>query len=155
MFWEILLRRSYGEKLDLPNETTITTLARFEKKNGLELTIDTSTRAFAEVRRGQLRIALQFGKQGIMQFRGFLAGVVLVFAGLSALAEPKAYEVVKYKGKAEGMTFALDDGDGYPHPSEMRVTDRKSGKTTRFGLDDAVKCDFCRQSGAPTKERSS
>ena len=62
---------------------------------------------------------------------------MLLFACFSALAEPKAYEVVKYKGIAEGMIFALDFGDGYPDASEMRVTDRKSGKSTRFGLDDS------------------
>jgi hypothetical protein len=77
-----------------------------------------------------------------MQLRGFLAGVVLVFACLSALAEPKAYERVKYRGKAEGMTFVLNYGDGYAHASEMWITDRKSGKTTRFGLDDSNEMRF-------------
>jgi len=63
-----------------------------------------------------------------------VATVVLVFACGSVFAEPKAYEVVKYKGKAEGVTFALDYGDGYPHASHMKVTDRR-GKTTAFDLD--------------------
>lgn len=77
-----------------------------------------------------------------MQFRVFLTVVVLIFACGSAVAEPKAYEVVKYKGKAEGMTFALDFGDGYPDASEMKVTERKSGKSTRFGLDDSDEMRF-------------
>jgi hypothetical protein len=77
-----------------------------------------------------------------MQFRGLLAVVVLVFACLSAVAEPKAYELVKYKGKAEGVTIALDYGAGYPEASHMRVTDRKSGKTTRFMLDESGEMRF-------------
>jgi len=77
-----------------------------------------------------------------MEFRILLAVVVVVVACRSAVAEPKAYEVVKYKGKAEGITFALDYGDGYPDASEMKVTDRKSGKSTRFGLDDSSEMRF-------------
>ena len=90
----------------------------------------------------RLRIALQFGKQGIMQLRVLFIAAVLFFACRSAVAEPKAYELVKYKGKAEGLIFALDFGDGYPDASEMRVTDRKSGKSTRFGLDDSSEMRF-------------
>ncbi len=77
-----------------------------------------------------------------MQFRGFLAVVVLVFACLSAVAEPKAYEVVKYKGKAGGVTIALDFADGYVDASHMWVTDRKSGKRTQFMLDDSGEMRF-------------
>ena len=77
-----------------------------------------------------------------MQFRAFLGIVVLMFSCLSAVAEPKAYEVVKYKGKAEGVTIALDYGAGYPEASHMRITDRKSGKITRFGLDDSGEMRF-------------
>ena len=77
-----------------------------------------------------------------MQFRLLFAVVVLVLACGSVVAEPKAYEVVKYKGKAQGVTIALDFGDGYPEASEMRVTDRKSGKSTRFGLDDSGEMRF-------------
>lgn len=68
--------------------------------------------------------------------------LLLVFASWSARAEPKAYEVVKYEGKAEGMTFVLNYGAGYAHASEMWVTDRKIGKTTRFGLDDSGEMRF-------------
>jgi hypothetical protein len=77
-----------------------------------------------------------------MKFRTFLAVVGLVFACLSAFAEPKAYEVVKYKGKAEGVTFALEFGAGYVDASHMWVTDRKSGKRTRFMLDESDEMRF-------------
>ena len=77
-----------------------------------------------------------------MQFRASFAVLVLVFACRSAVAEPKAYEVVKYKGKAEGVTIALDYGDGYPGASHIWVTDRKSGKTTRFMLDESGEMRF-------------
>lgn len=77
-----------------------------------------------------------------MKFRAFLAVVPLAFACLSAVAEPKAYEVVKYKGKAEGVTIALDYGAGYPEASRMWVTDRKGGKTTRFMLDESGEMRF-------------
>jgi hypothetical protein len=81
-----------------------------------------------------------------------LAGVVLVITCLSAMAEPKAYEVVKYKGKAEGVTFALDFGDGYPEASHMRVTDRR-GKTTPFNLDDSGEMRFVpRKQSDPKRE---
>jgi hypothetical protein len=84
-----------------------------------------------------------------MQFRGLFAVVVLLFACRPAVAEPKAYEVVKYKGAANGVTIALDYGDGYPQASHMRVTDRKGGKTTRFVLDESGEMRFVaeKQSG--------
>ncbi len=70
------------------------------------------------------------------------AAVVLMFACRSAVAEPKAYEVVKYKGTAEGVTIALDYGDGYPDASHLWVTERKSGKITRFMLDESGEMRF-------------
>jgi P pilus assembly chaperone PapD len=86
-----------------------------------------------------------------MKFRGFLAVVLLVFACLSAGAEPKAFELVKYKGKAEGVSFALDYGAGYPDASRMWVTDRKSGKTTRFMLDESGEMRFVPKKPTPQK----
>lgn len=77
-----------------------------------------------------------------MQFRMLFAAVVLMFACRSAVAEPKAYEVVKYKGTAEGVTIALDYGDGYPDASHLWVTERKSGKITRFMLDESGEMRF-------------
>jgi hypothetical protein len=51
----------------------------------------------------------------------------------SAFAEAKAYDVVNYRGKGGGVTFALDYGAGYVEASQMRITE--NGKTTRFMLD--------------------
>jgi hypothetical protein len=88
-----------------------------------------------------------------MQFRALFAVVVLVFACRSAVAEPKAYEVVKYKGKAEGVTIALDYGNGYPDASHLWVTDRKSGKATRFMLDESGEMRFVpKKLGAQKRE---
>lgn len=92
--------------------------------------------------RHELRVALQSSKKRVMQFRALFAVVVLLFVCRSAVAEPKAYEVVKYKGTADGVTIALDYGDGYPQASHMWVTDRKSGKTTRFMLDESGEMRF-------------
>jgi hypothetical protein len=77
-----------------------------------------------------------------MQFRALFTVVVLLCACRSAVAEPKAYEVVKYKGAANGVTIALDYGDGYPQASHLWVTDGKSGKTTRFMLDESGEMRF-------------
>jgi hypothetical protein len=76
-----------------------------------------------------------------MQLRALFTVVVLVFACGSAVAEPKAYQLVKYKGKAEGVTIALDYAGGYQEASRMWVTDRK-GKTTRFMLDESGELRF-------------
>ena len=89
-----------------------------------------------------MRVALQSGKKRVMQFRALFAVVVLLFVCRSAVAEPKAYEVVKYKGTANGVTIVLDYGDGYPQASHMWVTDRQSGKTTRFMLDESGEMRF-------------
>ena len=78
---------------------------------------------------------------------------MLTLACLSAVAEPKAYEVVKYKGKANGVTIALDYGAGYPEASRMWVTDRKSGKSTRFMLDESGEMRFVpKKPGAQKRE---
>ena len=109
-----------------------------------------STRAFDEVRRERLRMTFQFGKEFFMQLRVLFTVVVLIFACGSAVAEPKAYEVVKYKGKAEGMIFALDYADGYQEASRMWVTDR-NGKTTRFMLDESGEMRFIPKKPGSTK----
>ena len=57
-------------------------------------------------------------------------------AGASfVLAEAKAYELVKYQGKAGGVTVAFDFADGYPEASELRVTEANSKKPVLFRLD--------------------
>jgi hypothetical protein len=86
-----------------------------------------------------------------MKFRALFAVVVLVFACRSAVAA-KAYEVVKYKGKAEGVTIALDFGDGYVEASHMWVTERKSGKRTRFMLDESDEMRFVPQKPSAQKK---
>jgi hypothetical protein len=50
----------------------------------------------------------------------------------AALADPKAYELVKYRGHADGVTIAFDFGDGYPEGSEIRLTEH--AKSTVFRL---------------------
>ncbi|HSH38107.1 MAG TPA: hypothetical protein VK993_04915, partial [Chthoniobacterales bacterium] len=51
-----------------------------------------------------------------------------------AFADPKAYDVVKYRGKADGLTIAFGSADGYPEASEVRTKQRRSGESTRFVL---------------------
>jgi hypothetical protein len=53
-----------------------------------------------------------------------------------ASAEPKAYDIVNYKGKATGVTVAFKFADGYPNASEIKITESASGKTTKFRLPD-------------------
>jgi hypothetical protein len=67
-----------------------------------------------------------------------------------ALAEPKAYELFKYRGKAEGLTIAFDFAPGYPEASEVRIKQGRRGKTTRFVLGDEEKMRF-----VPEKNRAS
>ena len=88
-----------------------------------------------------------------MQSRILLAFVALIFAGGSAIAEPKAYELVKYKGKADALTIALDFADGYPEASHLWVTEGKNGKRIRFMLDDSGELRFVpKEPGSGKKE---
>ena len=59
-----------------------------------------------------------------------------------AWAEPKAYDLVKYRGQAEGLTIAFDYGWGYPEASEIRIKQRGSGKNMRFALVDETEMRF-------------
>lgn len=68
----------------------------------------------------------------------------------TASAEPKAYDLVKYKGKAGGVTIAFDYGEGYPQASEVRITNAASKKTTRFVLDESGEMRF-----VPEKDKAS
>jgi hypothetical protein len=65
---------------------------------------------------------------------GFALTVTMLLAG-AAFGDPKAYDLVKYRGHAGRVAIAFDFGDGYPEASEVRVTE--SGKRTIFRLDDA------------------
>ena len=66
-----------------------------------------------------------------------LFGFVLTLLGLAlpALADPKAYDLVKYRGSAAGVVIAFDFADGYPEASKVRVTEK--GKRTIFLLDNS------------------
>ena len=75
-------------------------------------------------------------------FSLFVVIVLSSAAALTALAEPKAYDVVKYKGQVAGVTIAFDYGNGYPEASEVRIIDAKTGTTTRLRLDDSGEMRF-------------
>lgn len=64
-----------------------------------------------------------------------LATVALIAFSFSAFGEPKAYEVVKYRGAANGMTIVFDFADGYPEASELRLT-AKGHKSRAFAFDE-------------------
>ena len=59
--------------------------------------------------------------------------LLLAFAP-AAPAEPKAYDLIKYRGKAQGLTIAFDFAAGYPEASEVRIKNGRRGKSTRFRL---------------------
>jgi hypothetical protein len=74
-----------------------------------------------------------------MNYQTLITVVALIafpFALPLASAEPKAYDIVKYKGKGAGVTVAFEFADGYPNASEIRITESASGKTMRFRLPD-------------------
>lgn len=60
--------------------------------------------------------------------------MVLAMIGFSlpVAGEPKAYEVVRYRGQAAGMTIALDFGDGYPEASVLKITQKGKSAGPRF-----------------------
>ena len=70
--------------------------------------------------------------------RILLSCVLLALCSLAlpALGEPKAYDIVRYRGKAAGLTIALDYASGYPEASKLRVTETRTGKMTRFMLEE-------------------
>jgi hypothetical protein len=59
---------------------------------------------------------------------GLWLGVVSMIQG-----EPKAYDLVKYRGKAGAVAVAFDYASGYAEGSEIRTT--QGGKTTQFKID--------------------
>ena len=85
-----------------------------------------------------------------MSAQKFFIALAIVALSLPALGEPKAYELVRYRGKAAGLTIAFDFGDGYPEASEVRITAAGRRKSTRFVLDDSGKMRF-----VPEKDRGS
>ena len=65
-----------------------------------------------------------------------LVALTFIAFSLSTVAEPKAYELFRYRGKAAGLTIAFDYASGYPEASKLRITETRTGKTTRFVLDE-------------------
>jgi len=63
----------------------------------------------------------------------FLFWVGALLSGVHA--EAKAYDLVKYRGKAAGVTIAFDFGSGYPEASELTIIDEANGKKTAFTMD--------------------
>ena len=76
--------------------------------------------------------------------------LIMIALSLPAAGEPKAYELVNYRGKAEGVTIAFDFADGYPQASEVRITAAGGGKSRRFVLDESGEMHF-----APENDRNS
>lgn len=58
---------------------------------------------------------------------------VLLTAISQGFAEAKAYDLIRYRGKAEGLTIAFDLGCGYVEASEVRIKQGRS-KSMRFAL---------------------
>jgi len=66
--------------------------------------------------------------------RFFLIGLFLSLLSF-AHAEPKAYDLLKYRGKAGGVTIAFDFAHGYPEASELRVIEGR--KTIKFAMENS------------------
>jgi hypothetical protein len=75
-----------------------------------------------------------------------LLTVVLLGIFCGVRAEPKAYDIVKFHGKAGGATIALDYADGYFLASTLKVIE--AGKTTRFKLDQSGTLHFVPEKGS-------
>ena len=71
----------------------------------------------------------------------FFPIVVLIAFALPALGEPKAYELVKYRGESNGIKIAFDFADGYSQASELRIT-RQGHKGITFVLDEISETRF-------------
>lgn len=76
-------------------------------------------------------------------------GLAILVSLLSAHAEPKAYDLVKYRGKADSLTIAFDFADGYPEASEIRITEAGGHKSKRLVLDGSGEMHF-----VPENDRS-
>jgi hypothetical protein len=84
----------------------------------------------------RLRAARGFDSKAMMRLARFCVVLALLSFAASAVAEPKAYDLIRYRGKAEGLTIAFDFGCGYPEASEVRIKRRRRGKSDRFRLVD-------------------
>jgi len=72
--------------------------------------------------------------KSLMNRRLFIIALLLGLLS-AARAEPKAYDLVNYKGKAAGVTIVFGFADGYPEASTLKTIDAAGGKTTKFTLD--------------------
>lgn len=83
-----------------------------------------------------------------MNRRALLSLFVLWLAAFAAgaHAEPKAYDLVKYQGKAGGVTLLFGFADGYPEASGFKITDGK--KTAAYRLQSTDKMQFVSQKAA-------
>jgi hypothetical protein len=74
---------------------------------------------------------------GFMNNRTLTVAVALIAVRLVvpfASAEPKAYDTVFYKGKADGLRIVFEFDPGHVEASNVKITESTSGKTTRFHL---------------------
>jgi hypothetical protein len=69
-------------------------------------------------------------------------GLVLIAFAVPAFGEPKAYELVRYRGKAAGLTIAFDFANGYPEASEIRITKAGARQSRKFHLADSGEMRF-------------
>jgi len=90
-----------------------------------------------------------------MNRRTWLTMLFLLGAGIVGCvhAEPKAYDLVKYQGKAGSVTIAFDFADGYPEASTMKITEGK--KTTAFNLEGLDNIQFVPAKGGGSIKRVS
>jgi hypothetical protein len=70
-----------------------------------------------------------------MNRRAFLMLIVGLWLGVVSMvhAEPKAYDIIKFRGKAGAVTVAFDFAQGYSEASELHTV--QGGKTTKFKMD--------------------
>jgi hypothetical protein len=72
-----------------------------------------------------------------MNYRTLTVAVALIAVRLVvpfALAEPKAYDTVFYKGKTARLRIVFEFGYGHLETSNVKITESASGKTTKFYL---------------------
>jgi hypothetical protein len=66
-----------------------------------------------------------------MKLKNFITLTFLCFLTISGFAQ-KAFENVVFRGKAQGISIKLNYADGYLGGSDIRTTDLKTNKTSKF-----------------------
>src|SRR6516164_9252921 len=69
----------------------------------------------------------------LMNYKPLIAAVALIAVPF-ALAAPKTYDNVFYKGKAAGLKIAFEFGHLHVEVSNVKITESASGKATKFYL---------------------